>query len=822
MQGYALNKIANIVDGELKGHLDQPDIFQISIDSRKILNPDYTLFVALSGGNTDGHKFIASAYNKGVRQFLVQDINVEHYPNALFLFVKDPLEGLKKLAAYHRAEFDLPVIGITGSNGKTIVKEWLYQLLEPEYNVCRSPKSYNSQLGVPLSVMLLEQHHTMGIFEAGISTINEMGNLNKIIQPTIGIFTNIGPAHHSGFEDYRQKVHEKMKLFVGCEKLIFSSDHEEIEDQIPENITAISWGEKKGSTYQILNKKVTNNQTQIDLQAPQGMLSFLLPFADSAYIENCLHCIVMLLELGFRIDKIQDRISTLKLLPMRLSLKYGRNDCTIIDDSYSADLLSLKAALEFFRQQESSKKRTLIISAFDQSGMDDQQLINELIRLIKINKFQKVIAVGKLFLENINELSRLKVELHCFQNTEALLTQLDGIGFNNEVILIKGARQYQFERVTYRLQGQSHRTVLEIDLNALSDNFSVFKSFLKKGTGIIPMVKAFSYGSGSTEIATILEEKGVEYFAVAYVDEGVRLRRGGITTNILVMNPSVNDFEKMVKNRLEPEIYEISMLKNLHDYLQNNGCVGHYPIHIKVETGMNRLGFQASALDELITELKNQDLTKVSTISSHLAASDEPSMDDFTREQLERFEQLSSRITHSLDYAIKRHILNSSGIVRFPAYQYDYVRLGIGLYGIDSSHVIQEKLTIIGTLKTTVSQIKYIEVGETIGYGRKGKIDHAVKIAIIAIGYADGFDRRFSNGVGEVYIKGQKAKVVGNVCMDMCMVDITHIADVAEGDEVEVYGGNISIIQAADKIGTIPYELLTKISRRVRRVYYWN
>lgn len=822
MQGYTLNKIAEIIGGRLEGDLEQPTILQISIDSRKILNADHALFVALAGRNTDGHQFISKAYAQGVRQFIVQQVDASSYPDALFLIVDHPLEALKKLAAYHRSLFDFPVIGITGSNGKTIVKEWLYQLLEPEYNICRSPKSYNSQLGVPLSIMLLEEQHTMGIFEAGISTVNEMEQLQKVIQPTIGLFTNIGPAHNSGFKDYEEKISEKMKLFSTCKKLVFSSDYERIARLVPEHVEAVSWGEKEGSTYQILSKQFSKNQSQIDFNTPKGRVSFVLPFTDSAYIENSLHCIVMMLELNFDKEKIQNRISTLKLLPMRLSLKYGRNDCTIIDDSYSADLLSLKAALEFFRQQESSKKRTLIISAFDQSGMDDRQLIDELVKLIKVNKFEKVIAVGPLFLHHITKLSRLKVELHCFQNTEALLTQIEGIGFSNEVILIKGARQYQFERITYRLQGQSHRTVLEVDLNALSDNFNVFKSFLKKGTGIIPMVKAFSYGSGSTEIATMLEEKGVKYFAVAYVDEGVKLRKGGITTNILVMNPSVHDFEKMVNNRLEPEIYEISMLRNLHAYLQNSGYIGHYPIHIKVETGMNRLGFQAAALDALILELKSQDITKVTTISSHLAASDEPSMDGFTREQLERFDQLSSKLLDAMGYPFKRHILNSSGIVRFSEYQYDYVRLGIGLYGIDSSQVIQDKLTVIGRLKTTVSQVKSVEAGETIGYGRKGDLGRPVKIAVIAIGYADGFDRRFSNGVGEVSIKGLKAKVVGNVCMDMCMVDVTHIPDVSEGDEVEVYGEQISIIEAAEKIGTIPYELLTKISRRVRRVYYWN
>lgn len=822
MRDYSLKEIAQAVNGHLSGKDIQSDIHLISTDSRRVLNPYNTLFFALSGKNKDGHQYVSDAYSKGVRCFVVQNINTKLFPDAAFILVEDTLSALQNFASWHRRQFKIPVVGITGSNGKTVVKEWLNQILQPEYDVCRSPKSYNSQMGVPLSVLQLESHHTIGIFEAGISTIGEMENLAGMIQPTIGIFTNIGPAHDAGFKDYDEKIKEKLLLFQHCEKLIFSSDYEQIASHIPGNLRTVTWGWKKESDYQILSQHTTQSQTHTELITPKGGIEFNIPFTDKAYVEDCMHCVVLMLELGFHISEISRKISSLRLLPMRLELKHGLNDCIIIDDSYSADLLSLEAALEFFRQQESKKKKTIIISAFDQSGMNDQQLIDELIRLIRFNKFQKVIAVGKLFIQYASKLNQLKVELHCFPTTEDLLSQLDGIDFDREVILIKGARQYQFERVTYQLLGQSHRTVLEIDLNALSDNYNVFRSLLKKNTGIIPMVKAFSYGSGSSEIATMLEEKGVDFLAVAYVDEGIRLREGGITTRIMVMNPSVQDFEKMVEFQLEPEIYQSSLLRSLIYYLETSGYNSHLPIHLKIETGMNRLGFQSFMLDDLILTLIDQDVVKVSTVFSHLAASDEPQMDDFTLSQLEKFEELSLKIIESLDYPIKRHILNSSGIVRFPQYQYDYVRLGIGLYGVDSSHTIQDKLSIIGTLKTTVSQVKEVPLGETVGYGRKGQKDYPVKIAVIAIGYADGYDRRFSNGVGEVFIRGQKAKIIGNVCMDMCMADITHISDVKDGDEVEVYGKNISIIECAEKVGTIPYELLTKISRRVRRVYYWN
>lgn len=822
MREYSIPEIANIVHGEVKGAKSTSTINHIGVDTRRLLNPYTTMFVALVGKNKDGHEFILDAYQKGVRHFIVlQDYSIK-FADATFIIVNDTLFALQQLSAYHRNLFSIPVVGITGSNGKTIVKEWLYQLLHTDENVCRSPKSYNSQLGVPLSVLQLEGNHTFGIFEAGISTRNEMQRLQKIIQPTIGIFTNIGPAHDAGFESMEEKVQEKMHLFQHSEKIIFCNDYELIERYVPQGVQAITWGKGDNSTYQIIAQNIIENHTHIEMHTASGGVVFSIPFTDKAYVEDCIHCVVLMLELGYEIQKISKIIAALRLLPMRLELKYGLNDCVIIDDSYSADLLSLEAALEFFRQQESRKKKTFIISAFDQSGMNDQQLLTELIRLIKVNHFQKVIAVGNLFIQNYARLNFLKVELHCFATTEDLLSQIDGIHFDREIILIKGARQYQFERVSYQLLGQSHRTVLEIDLNALSDNFDVFRSLLNKNTGIIPMVKAFSYGSGSTEIATMLEEKGVDYMAVAYVDEGVKLRKGGVKSRIMVMNPSIPEFHKMVEYQLEPEIYNASILRALIYYLETSGYNSHYPIHLKMETGMNRLGFQKEMLEDLIFILMDQDVVKVATIFSHLAASDEPSMDDFTMEQLQKFEDLSTHVMNALDYPIKRHILNSSGIVRFKDYQYDFVRLGIGLYGVDSANMIQSKLTTIGTLKTTITQIKKVPLGETVGYGRKGKRDYPVTIAIIAIGYADGYDRRYSNGVGEVYIRGQKAQIIGNICMDMCMADITHIPDAKEGDEVEIYGKNISIIDCANKIGTIPYELLTKISRRVRRVYYWN
>jgi alanine racemase len=818
---YTLSEIAGIVSGTLKGKHSSIRLPFISTDTRKIIQPSATVFFALKGPRSDGHQYLLDAYKQGVRHFVVTHVEPSDYPDASFLVVSDTLEAMQQLAAYHRRQFNIPVIGITGSNGKTVVKEWLFQLLQPEFDICRSPKSFNSQIGVPLSVWSLQSHHTLAIFEAGISTNGEMQHLRDIIQPSIGILTNIGPAHDAGFESREIKLREKLRLFENCSKLIYCKDQELVSAALRQRNGTVSWGHGQDADYQIIHQRNLQNKTHIEIRGREKGYVFDIPFSDKAYLENSLHCIVTLLELGYSQELIQQRIQHLRILPMRLELKYGINGCTIIDDSYSADLLSLEVALDFFRQQESRKKRTLIISAFEQTGMNNRQLVDELIRLIRINKFQKLIGVGELFLQYAQRFIQLDIEFHSFPTTESLLSQVEGLGFDREIILIKGARHYQFEKVTYQLLGQSHRTVLEIDLNALADNLNVYRNMLQPGVGIIPMVKAFSYGSGSTEIASLLEDMNVAYMAVAYTDEGIRLREGGVKTRIMIMNPDIQDFPRMVEYQLEPEVYSTSLLRALIYFLETSGYNSRLPIHLKVETGMNRLGFTEESIDDLVFTLLDQDVLTVATIFSHLAASDEPGMDDFSKEQISKFERISNKISEALDYPVKRHLLNSSGIARFPEAQYDYVRLGIGLYGIDSTDSIQDKLQVIGSLKTRISQIKEVPAGQTVGYSRKGKVDKPSRIAVIAIGYADGYDRRYSNGVGEVYIRGKKAKIVGNVCMDMCMVDVTDIPEAREGDEVEVYGKNISIVECAKKIGTIPYELLTNISARVRRVYYW-
>lgn len=810
---YSIEEINNSVQGKILQHKYNGLIAEVCIDTRTITHAENSLFFCLVARN-DGHQYIETAYKKGILHFVISKaVETELYPNANFILVNDTLTALQQLATYHRNQFSIPVLAITGSNGKTIIKEWLYQLLSKSKTIVKSPKSYNSQIGVPLSVLNMNPEHELAIFEAGISTTGEMQRLEAIIQPTIGIFTNIGPAHDAGFTSTEEKIKEKLLLFEHTEKIIYCANHTAIASEISNaSIPAklISW---KNKGFNSINKTVT---VEINSGGTIHSATYQIPFQDIASVENCVYCIVLLNELGYDEAAIQEGILTLRNLPMRLELKYGINNCTIIDDSYSADFLSLQIAVDFLKQQETHKKKTLILSDFEESGLTDKAYINKLQQIIETNQFEKLIGVGPLFKKNIEHLAAYVKEWFVFESTQELLNQFSILSFQNEFILLKGARRFEFEKILQQLIGQTHATVLEINLNALTNNLKVYNSYLQKNTGIIAMVKAFSYGSGSVEVASLLEKQKVDYLAVAYADEGVELRKNGIKAPILVMNPDVVDFERMIEFHLEPEIYSMQILHQLLRKIGNNTI----DIHLKVETGMNRLGFKEDELDELCKLLLQHPNITVKTAFSHLAASEEAQLDGFTKQQINTFDRLSAQLIKALNYPIKKHLLNSSGIIRFPEAHYDYVRLGIGLYGVDSSSTIQHKLQVIGKLKTRIAQIKLVPKGETIGYSRKGVADKDLKIAVLAIGYADGYDRRLGNGVGEVFIAGQRAKIIGNICMDMCMADITHIEVVQEGDEAEIYGNEISIIEQAKKIGTISYELLTRISSRVKRLYY--
>jgi len=816
---YSIQEIQKIINGNFLQENNDARIMLVAIDTRHVSQVENNLFFCLIARN-NGHIFIERAYKKGIRNFVVSEqMDCKNFSTANFILVENTTIALQTLAVYHRSQFQIPVIGITGSNGKTIVKEWLFQLLSKEKNIVKSPKSYNSQIGVPLSVLNMGKEHELAIFEAGISTTDEMAVLQKIIQPTIGILTNIGTAHDAGFSSTAEKTEEKLKLFSGSIALIYG---EKYIDSFSENSSSqlcFSFGSTSTATIQCIELEQKNNHTFFQISASNNSNihgSIAIPFLDEASIENCLTCVTTLIYLGYSIETIQQKIQALRNLPMRLELKYGIHNCTLIDDSYSADFHSLQIALDFLQQQSSHKKKTIIISDFEDSGLSEKDFIQKLKSILQQQKFDKLIGVGKAFMHHIESLAYTVKEWYVFENTEKLIQQFHVLHFENEIILLKGARAFTFEKITAQLVGQTHATVLEVNLNALTNNLNIYKQILPKNVGIIAMVKAFSYGSGSVEVASLLEKQGVAYLAVAYADEGVELRKNNIKLPIMVMNPDVVDFDRMLEFSLEPEIYALSILQHLINKIDGNNIA----IHIKLETGMNRLGFAIAEINELITVLQQHPNITVKTIFSHLAASEDAQLDAFTLQQIQTFEVGSTQLMAVFDYPIQRHIVNSSGIVRFPQAHFDFVRLGIGLYGVDGSGMIQDKLEPIGTLKTRIAQIKQVKAGDTVGYSRRGITNSDIKIAVLAIGYADGYDRRFGNGIGEVFISGQRAKIIGNICMDMCMADISHIDNVQEGDSCEVYGKEISIIKQAQKIGTISYELLTKISARVKRLYY--
>jgi len=823
--GYTPKEIAAIVAGHLVGDPEKaPLLTQLCIDSRQAGVDGRTLFIALTGPRNDGHDYIREQYWKGVTAFLVQ-----HVPplegdmaDAVFIQVPDTLHALQTLAAHHRHRFSIPVVGITGSNGKTMVKEWLYEILRPDKAVVRSPKSFNSQVGVPLSVWNMDPTSQVAIFEAGISRTGEMLPLSRIIRPGIGIFTNIGPAHDAGFTSRDEKVAEKLLLFSHAEKIIYPSAYTALHEHLKDDDRAVSWGKDSAADYHIVTQDAVGENTAITLSHRRRAAHFMLPFSDPASIENALHVIVAAMELGVDAQVIDSRLGKLRNMPMRLELKYGRNNCTLVDDTYSADMLSLQVALGFYDRQDSQKMRTLLLSEFEDSGLSDKAFAEMLLPLLQQYHIHKVFGAGEIFFRLRTTFEKAVPVFLPFAHTEEVLQQLEAQPLYNELVLVKGARHFRFERLVQFLQGQTHRTILEVNLNALVDNLNVYKSLLQPGTGVIAMVKAFSYGSGSVEIARLMERENVAYLAVAYTDEGVRLREQGITIPIMVLNPDAGEWEAMARHSLEPEIYSAEQLRPLALFLEKNLPGKKITLHLKVETGMNRLGFKEAELQEALALLSAHSHLQVGSVFSHLAASEDPAHDAFTREQAARYGQLCAIAEKALGYPFKKHLLNSSGILRFPEAHFDYVRLGIGLYGVDSSGELQSRLQPVGRLKSRVSQVKEVATGESIGYSRKGMAAGDKKIAVIALGYADGFDRRFSNGVGEMLILGHKAPVIGNVCMDMTMVDVTHIPGVKEGDEVEVYGTGISIIAAAQKIGTIPYELLTHISGRVKRVYYWD
>ncbi len=822
---YAIQEIAEIINGKLShqsalwGIADKVE--HLLIDSRKIIYPETSIFIAIKGERNDGHKYLREVYDSGVRNFIVEHLQGETLPvDVNIIVVKDALHALQILAAKHRSLFTYPVIGITGSNGKTIVKEWLYQLLKDDANIVRNPKSYNSQVGVPLSVWQMNEAHQLGIFEAGISRKGEMQHLQKIIKPVIGIFTYFGAAHDEGFHSPKEKLHEKLQLFRDSEWLIYSRDQEDVEEGVIQflprhpQLKTFTWSRKGIASDCNFEVEIRQQQTAICLRKGAQMLTVTIPFTDDASINNACTCFALLAAVNRLSTDLLKRFENLQAVEMRLQLKEGNNNCVIINDSYNADINALQIALDFMDQQSAGYTKTVIISDILQSGIKDGELYTKVSKLLRQKGVRHIICIGP----KLSEFSPLFDNNAVFYaDTKSFIEDFKSLDFTQQIVLIKGAREFQFEKISALLEKKVHETLFEINLNALVHNLNVYRKHIKPGVKVMGMVKAYSYGAGSYEIAKVLEFNRVDYLTVAYADEGVVLRKAGIKTPIMVMNPEVSSFDQILKNNLEPEIYNFFILDQLI-----SSCEGEeIGIHLEVDCGMKRLGFDEGQIDLLIDTLKQYPNIRIRSVFAHLAASEEKKHDEFTREQISKYKRISDKVLAAFDYPVLRHILNSSGIVRFPEAQFDMVRLGIGLYGIDPSAKIQKELQHIGVLKTVISQIRSIKSHETIGYSRKGKVTHDAVIATVAIGYADGLNRKLGNGRGYMLVNGQKAPVVGSVCMDMTMLDVTNIP-CKEGDEVIIFGKEPNILDVADKIGTIPYEVLTSVSQRVKRVYFWE
>lgn len=784
-------------------------ISQLLTDSRKITPTDGTLFFAIKGDRHDGHDYINALIKAGVKQFIIESDCELSCEGVNVLKVESTLNALQKIAAHKREQFGGPVVAITGSNGKTIVKEWLAQMLMPFEAVTKNPGSYNSQVGVPLSVWRLNKTQTIGIFEAGISQTNEMENLQQIIQPTEGIFTNIGAAHDEGFLSKEEKVKEKALLFKDTSRVIYCKDYGEIDKLLSDK--GFTWGKSEGSDVRIKSMQSEGTKTVLRLSIKETSLELTVPFTTPVAIENVMHCICYMLMKAYNADEIQKGLNTLRTVKMRLEMKRGINNSLIIDDTYNNDLAGLEVAIDFLVSQKQRPKKIIVFSDLYQTGLSNDELYKAIEKKLQVAQPNIVIAIGE------NASKHLSYDgLISYPSTQAFLEQQDLALFENATVLVKGARVFEFEKIVRQLEDKIHGTQLEINLDALTNNLNYYRSKLKPRTKLMVMVKAFAYGSGSLEIANLLQHHRVDYLGVAYADEGVQLRKNGITLPIMVMNPTQESFDKILKYELEPEIYNFNILKKFVSFLDKQEA----NIHLKLDTGMHRLGFAPDQLTRLISLLKAHKNIKVKAMFSHLAGADNETHNEFSHGQAKQFDEMSTQLAEALNISPIRHLVNSPGIVRFPEYHFDMVRLGIGLYGVETNHKEQDRLQPISSLKTIISQINELKAGDTVGYGRKGKIVENKRIATIAIGYADGYSRAFSSGVGQVLIHGKRAPVVGSVCMDMTMVDVTHIPDAAEEDEVEVFGRNITISEMAGFINTIPYEILTSVSQRVKRIYH--
>lgn len=818
---YTIEKITTLIGARRMGSAEA-NICWILTDSRSLCFPETTLFFALRTERNDGHRYIPELYNRGVRNFVIdhKDDNLKDYPDANFLKVTNTLAALQRLAERHRDEFDIPVVGITGSNGKTMVKEWLYQLLSPQMNVTRSPRSYNSQIGVPLSVWLMNDHTQLALFEAGISEVGEMQSLQDIIQPTIGVLTSLGAPHQENFRSLEEKCMEKLQLFKHAKYVAYNSDDTIISRcmrRMGTTATRIAWSRENASeAFYIYNVSVDGNATKVEYRYNGVASTYHLPFIDEASIECSFACAAIALHLGVAAAVLDERMSHLEPVAMRLEVKEGVRGCTLINDSYNSDFNSLDIALDFMcrRPDHNGRRRTLILSDIYQSGEAQGLLYSKVSQLALNRGVQKFIGVGKALKDNSSEI-RIP-ECYFFDDVTSFTASEVFRDLHDELILVKGSRTFGFDYIAELLEQKVHETILEVNLNALVDNYNYYRSLMKPETKLVCMVKADAYGAGAVEVSKTLQDHRVDYLAVAVADEGVTLRKNGITCNIIIMNPEMTAFKTMFDYELEPEVYCFRMMDALIRAAEKEG-ITNYPVHIKLDTGMHRLGFDPlNDIDEVVDRLTHQNAIIPRSVFSHFVGSDSDEFDDFSASQFDKFQQAANKLQSAFSHKILRHIANSAGIEHFPERQLDMCRLGIGLYGVNprDNHLINN----VSTLKTTILQMRAVPADETVGYSRKGKLSRDSVIAAIPIGYADGLDRHLGNGNGYCIVNGCKAPYVGNICMDVAMIDVTGI-DCKEGDMVEIFGNNLPVSVLSDALQTIPYEVLTSVSNRVKRIY---
>ena len=822
---YTIGEIADILKAPLQGGAPHSRVTRLLTDSRSLSFPEETLFFAIVTKMGDGHRYIGNLYSRGVRNFVVSDIACcADMPDANFVSVSDTVVALQALAAHHRMRFDIPVVGVTGSDGKTIVKEWLYHLAAGKYNVTRSPRSYNSQIGVPLSVWMLNEESTLGIFEAGISQPNEMSRLQAIIRPTIGIFTNISSAHQENFTTMQEKCSDKLSLFKGCDIVIYNGDNPMLSNCVNNAMLGsreVAWSRIDTERPLFIRSIEKDDEgTVVKYRYLSFDNSYRIPFIDDASIEDSINCLAAALCLMVPPEVISERMSQLERVAMRLEVKEGHNNCMIINDSYNSDTASLDIALDFMERRSRTlpqHKRTLILGDIKQTGQSLRSLYRIVAQYIGRRSVDRLIGIGKDICSERDRFHKLGIECCFFPDTEAFMRSSLIASMSNEVVLIKGSRSLHFEEIAEALEEKVHQTVLEVNLTALRENLNRYRSRLSKDTKVVCMVKASAYGAGAQEVARTLQESNVDYLAVAVADEGAELRSKGITTGIIVMNPEPSSFRTLFSNKLEPEVYSFNMLHQLMQAAVREG-ITDYPVHIKIDTGMHRLGFLPAEIPQLIDELKRQDALTPRSVFSHFAGSDSDMFDAFSQVQIKRFEETSTLLQNAFSHRILRHICNSAGAERFLGVQYDMVRLGIGLYGV-SPIAPDATLHPISTLKTIILQIHDVPADETVGYSRRGVLARPSRIAALPIGYADGLNRKFGNGNGYCIVNGKKAPYVGNICMDVCMIDVTDV-DCKEGDDVEIFGNNLHVTQLAEWIDTIPYEILTSVSTRIKRVYF--